>query len=421
MDLFSEITERGFFNNITHQELKKKINLGQLCFYVGFDPSADSFHLGQLAVFRLMSLLQKKGHSPIAVIGGATGSIGDPAGKEQERQLLTKETIEFNISKTKIQFEYFLDFTSKNKAKILNNYDWTKNFSYLDFLRDIGKYFSVSSILAKESIKTRLGGPGITYTEFSYILLQAYDFYYLFKNYGCSMQIGGSDQWGNIVAGIDLIRKLTSKQAYGITMPLITKSDGSKFGKTAGGAIWLDGEKTSPFQLYQYFLRLTDSEIIALLKVLSSLSLKEINEIEISHKENPQLRLAQIKLAENVVLETHGKTELLRAQEATNLLYGKDVNQVDDKMITQVFSDVNSYEISNLKIKDGYSLVDILVEIKVINSKAKARKLIQAGGIYLSNKRIEDIEYKITLKDKISESFVLIRKGKKDYYLIKLK
>ena len=220
MNLFSEISARGYLDSTTHPELVPILNEKKICFYVGFDPSSDSFHLGQLAVFRLMALLQKAGHSPIAVIGGSTGSIGDPSGKDKERKLLNTEELEFNISKTKPQFEIFLDFHSKNKAQIVNNFDWMKDFSYLNFLRDYGKFFSVSNMVAKESIKRRLAGEGITYTEFSYMLLQAYDFYFLFKNYGCSLQLGGSDQWGNIVAGIDLIRRILSKQAYGMTMLL---------------------------------------------------------------------------------------------------------------------------------------------------------------------------------------------------------
>ena len=420
MNLFSEISARGYLDSTTHPELVSILNEKKICFYVGFDPSSDSFHLGQLAVFRLMALLQKAGHSPIAVIGGSTGSIGDPSGKDKERKLLSTEELEFNISKTKPQFEIFLDFHSKNKAQIVNNFDWMKDFSYLNFLRDYGKFFSVSNMVAKESIKRRLAGEGITYTEFSYMLLQAYDFYFLFKNYGCSLQLGGSDQWGNIVAGIDLIRRILSKQAYGMTMPLLVKSDGSKFGKSEQGALWLDSQKTSPFQMYQYLIRSEDKDVIQLLKLLSDTPLKEIHSLEKSHKENLHLREAQQILAENVVLALHGKEELEKVKKASEVFYGKSVTGLSDKIVSEIFEDVPSFEVSLDKLKLGWDIVEALVEIQAVASKGKARQLLAAGGIYLNNKRIDTVEKKISIEDKISESFIFVRKGKKDYYLIKI-
>ena len=421
MNLFQEIEQRGFFDNMTHPTLSQILNQEKITFYVGFDPSAASFHLGQLAVFRLMSLLQQNGHTPLLIMGGATGSIGDPSGKDEERKLLTKEEIDNNIAKSKSQFTKFLDFTNNNKAKIFNNYDWTKDFSYLDFLRDIGKLFSVNVMTARESVKRRLEGSGITYTEFSYMLLQAYDFYYLYKNYNCSLQIGGSDQWGNIVAGIDLIRKLLSKQAYGITMPLLTKKDGSKFGKSAGNAVWLDKSKTSSFQLYQYCIRIADDEINKLLKVLSTIALDEIREIDLEHQKKPHLRLAQEMLANNIVLSVHGEEELQKAKKASQLLYGQKVEEVDDEMLAEVFADVDSYEIAEIKLKQGWEIISALVEIGITDSKAKARQLIKSGGIYLNNQRIDDFELKLDLSHKISKTFFFIRKGRQYYYLIKVK
>ena len=420
MSIFSEIKSRGFLDTLTHPEIELILNQKKVCFYVGFDPSSDSFHLGQLAVFRLMALLQKAGHSPIAVIGGSTGCIGDPSGKDKERKLLSTEELEFNISKTKPQFEIFLDFHSKNKAQIVNNFDWMKDFSYLNFLRDYGKCFSVSNMVAKESIKKRLAGEGITYTEFSYMLLQAYDFYFLFKNYGCSLQLGGSDQWGNIVAGIDLIRRILSKQAYGMTMPLLVKSDGSKFGKSEQGALWLDSQKTSPFQMYQYLIRSEDKDAIQLLKLLSDYPLKEIENLEKSHTKSPHLREAQQMLAENVVLALHGRGELNKVKKASRVLYGELVEGLNDKIVSEIFADVPSFEVSLAKLKLGWDIVEALVETQVVESKGKARQLVESGGIYLNNKRVETIEKKISADDNISKSFILIRKGKKDYHLIKV-
>ena len=295
-----------------------------------------------------------------------------------------------------------------------------KDFSYLNFLRDYGKFFSVSNMLAKESIKRRLAGEGITYTEFSYMLLQAYDFYFLFKNYGCSLQLGGSDQWGNIVAGIDLIRRILSKQAYGMTMPLLVKSDGSKFGKSEQGALWLDSQKTSPFQMYQYLIRSEDKDVIQLLKLLSDTPLKEIHSLEKSHKENLHLREAQQILAENVVLALHGKEELEKVKKASEVFYGKSVTGLSDKIVSEIFEDVPSFEVSLDKLKLGWDIVEALVEIQAVASKGKARQLLAAGGIYLNNKRIDTVEKKISIEDKISKSFIFVRKGKKDYYLIKI-
>ena len=398
MSIFSEIKSRGFLDTLTHPEIELILNQKKVCFYVGFDPSSDSFHLGQLA----------------------TGCIGDPSGKDKERKLLSTEELEFNISKTKPQFEIFLDFHSKNKAQIVNNFDWMKDFSYLNFLRDYGKCFSVSNMVAKESIKKRLAGEGITYTEFSYMLLQAYDFYFLFKNYGCSLQLGGSDQWGNIVAGIDLIRRILSKQAYGMTMPLLVKSDGSKFGKSEQGALWLDSQKTSPFQMYQYLIRSEDKDAIQLLKLLSDYPLKEIENLEKSHTKSPHLREAQQMLAENVVLALHGRGELNKVKKASRVLYGELVEGLNDKIVSEIFADVPSFEVSLAKLKLGWDIVEALVETQVVESKGKARQLVESGGIYLNNKRVETIEKKISADDNISKSFILIRKGKKDYHLIKV-
>lgn len=419
MKLTAEIQARGFLDSATHQEIFTKLDSENICFYVGFDPSADSFHLGQLAVFRLMSLLQKNGHHPILLIGGSTGSIGDPSGKNAERILLSKEQIQKNITKLLLQFKKFLDFEGKHKAKIVNNYDWMKNFSYLDFLRDIGKFFPVATMIAKESVKSRIQGAGITYTEFSYMLLQAYDFYFLSKNHNCFLQLGGSDQWGNIVAGIDLIRRISGKQAYGLTMPLVTKSDNTKFGKSEGNAVWLDPIKTSPFQLYQYFVRSDDTDVIKFLKLLSDLSLEEIAELEKINQKEPHLRKAHQKLAENVVCSIHGKQELEKIKKANKILYGEIIEEIDDKLVLEIFENVPHYKVEKKKIIEGWPIIEALVKLGMVDSNNKARKLIDSGGVYLNNKKILNSETKITTKHKISDQFILLRKGKKNYFLIK--
>lgn len=420
MSLSVELKKRGLLEAITHPEILNKLDSERLSFYVGFDPSAESFHLGQLAVFRLMSLLQKAGHSPILLIGGSTGCIGDPSGKDAERSLLSKEQIQSNINKLLLQFQKFFDFEGEQKAQIVNNYDWMKDFSYLDFLRDIGKFFPVGSMIAKESVKSRIQGSGITYTEFSYMLLQSYDFYFLSQNYQCFLQLGGSDQWGNIVAGIDLIRRMSSQQAYGLTMPLITKSDGTKFGKSEGNAVWLDKSKTSPFQLYQYLVRSDDEDVIKFLKLLSDLPLTQIANLEKEHQEKPHLRQAHNALAENVVAYVHGIKELEKIKKANQIFYGNSTGEIDDKLVLEIFKDVPSCEIPEQKIIQGWGLVEALTTAGVVDSSNKARKLIASGGVYLNNKQVANIDQKITKKNKISQHFILLRKGKKNYYLIKV-
>ena len=420
MKLSEEIQERGFFEAITNPEIWNLLDNQKISFYVGFDPSGDSFHLGQLAVFQLMSLLQKHGHKPILVIGGSTGRIGDPSGKNTERVLLSKEQIRSNINKLLLQMKKSLNFSGENKAIILNNYDWMKDFLYLDFLRDIGKFFPIASIMSKESVKTRIQGTGITYTEFSYLLLQAYDFYFLFKNYNCSLQLGGSDQWGNIVAGIDFIRRQLGRQAYGLTIPLVTKSDGVKFGKSEGGAIWLDKKKTSSFQFYQYFIRTSDEDIIRFLKLFSNFSLKKITEIEKKHQKIPQLRIAQQALAEDLLAYWHHKDEVEKMQKANQILYGGDLKNIKEEKLAEIFDDVPHLQIKETKISNGCDLVSLLVEVGAIASKKKAKQLISAGGIYVNNLQIKDSELKITFKHLFARKFILLRRGKKNYYLLKM-
>jgi tyrosyl-tRNA synthetase len=420
MNLFDEITQRGLIENTTSEELAEKINAGGITFYVGFDPTGDSLHVGHFAILNLMRLLQKGGHHPIGVMGGGTGMIGDPGGRSKERNLLTQEQIEHNIEGIRKQLARFLDFKEGNKATLVNNYEWLSTLTLIDFLRDIGKYFSVSTMIARDSVKSRLDreGEGISYTEFSYMLLQAYDFYKLNEDYQCTLQIGGSDQWGNIVSGIDLTRRMNNQQLYGITMPLITKADGNKFGKSESGAIFLAAEKTSPYEFYQFFLRQADEDVIRFLKVFTELSLEEIAEFEASVKSEPHKRIAQKKLAEEVTRSVHGEEALEKVSRASRVLFGEKIENLDDQVISEIFKDVPSLKKDMETLKNGYSLIEALVETQACKSNGQARKLIQSGGAYVNNEPQKDIEYQLTVSDLASPSFLILRSGKKNYKLI---
>jgi len=407
----------------TSEELAEKINAGGMTFYVGFDPTGDSLHVGHFAILNLMRLLQKGGHTPIGVMGGGTGMIGDPGGKSRERNLLTQEQIEFNMKGVQEQLSRFLDFGEGSRAMLVNNYDWLSKLSMIDFLRDIGKFFSVNTMITRESVKSRLDreGEGISYTEFSYMLLQAYDFYKLSTDYNCTLQIGGSDQWGNIVSGIDLTRRISNRQLYGITMPLITKADGNKFGKSESGAVFLSAEKTSPYDFYQFFLRQADDDVIRLLKVFTELSLEEIDALEVSVREEPHRRLAQQKLAEETTRAVHGAEALEKVSRASRVLFGEKIADLDDRIISEIFRDVPSLDKGVEALKTGYSLVDALVETGACASKGQARKLIQSGGAYVNNVPQKDVEYRLTTDVLASASFLILRSGKKNYRLVNVK
>lgn len=422
MNLFDELQQRGFIDRITHDDLAEKINNGGLTFYVGFDPTADSLHVGQFAVFNLMRILQKGGHFPIGLMGGGTGMIGDPGGKSKERNLLSQDQIEKNIAGIKKQLAKFLDFEEGNKAKIVNNFDWLSKIHLIDFLRDIGKHFSVNSLITRDSVKNRLerDGEGISYTEFSYVLLQAYDFYKLSIDDGCNLQIGGSDQWGNIVSGIDLARRLENKQLYGMTMPLITKADGNKFGKSETGTVWLSSEKTSPYEFYQFFLRQADEDVIRFLKVFTQVSLEEIAELEETVKNEPHKRSAQKRLAMEATAIAHGQETVEKVIKASKVLFGEKIEDLDDQIISEIFKDVPSIKIDKSRLTSGLGLVDALVESGACASKGQARKLIQAGGAYINNVSQKDMDYTLTDIDMASPSFLILRTGKKNYRLINL-
>lgn len=423
--MFNELESRGLVYQKTSDQLENAINKGVI-FYCGFDPSSDSLHIGSLLPLITMKRLQEKGSKPIVLIGGATGMIGDPSGKSQERQLLTQDVIEKNISGIKKIIEKFLKFDGPQSAAIVNNADWIGKFSFIEFLRDVGKHFSVNYMMAKDSVKSRLENrdQGISYTEFSYMLLQSYDFYHLNREMNCTLQIGGSDQWGNITAGVEYIRKqknITEEQgdaAFGLTFPLVTKADGSKFGKTESGNVWLNESKTSVYQFYQFFLRVSDEDVIKFLNYFSFKSLDQIKELENLTKTQPEKREAQKELAKELTLLVHGENEFVRVQKASEALFSGEVKSLDKKTLLEVFSEAPSYQLEKSQLMN-IELTQLLVDSKISSSKSNARKDISSGGIYINNERVSEESYKVSGKDLLFDALIVLRKGKKNYCLIK--
>ncbi|MDT8445715.1 MAG: tyrosine--tRNA ligase [bacterium] len=422
MSLFAELQARGLIDRSTSEELAGKLDQGGLTFYVGFDPTADSLHVGQLAVFNFMALLQRGGHHPVGLLGGATGMIGDPGGKSAERNLLSAEQLEANIQGIAAQIRRFLDFNEGAPAQVVNNHDWLKEWSYIDFLREVGKHFSVNQMVQRDSVKSRLEreGAGISYTEFSYMLLQAFDFVELHKRLGVTLQLGGSDQWGNIVSGIDLGRRLGCDQLYGLTMPLITKADGSKFGKSESGTIWLSGAKTSAYEFYQFFLNQADEDVVRFLKVLTMVPLEEIEALAEQVVSEPHKRAAQRRLAEEVTRRVHGQEQLDKVLRASQMLFGGEISDLDEEMIGQIFKDVPSVQIERARLDAGLPLIDALAESGACDSKGQARKLIQGGGANVNNVKVSDLDYALTTRDLCSSRHIVLRAGKKNYRLLEL-
>lgn len=421
---YEELKKRDFIDQLTNEEtIIEKLNNGQVTFYVGFDPTADSLHIGNLLPIMGMAFLQRHGHRPVALVGGATGMIGDPSGRDSERDLLTDEKVKYNSDCIRKQLEKFLDFDGENAAIMTNNFNWFGPMGFIECLRDVGKHFTVNNMIAKESVKRRLNDrdQGISYTEFSYQILQAYDFAYLFANHGCSMQAGGSDQWGNITAGIDLIRKMHRKEAFGITFPLVTTSSGEKFGKSAGNAIWLDPEKTSPYQFYQYWVRTDDRDVEKLLKSFTFIHPDKIGEIISRHNEAPHKREAQKILAAEVTTTVHGEKELEKVLKATEVLFGGSLEGLDDKDLLEIFNDVPSTVVGKEKLRQGISFIDLLVESGLCKSKGEARRMISGGGTYLNNESIKEVEKMVGTADLASESVIILRMGKKKYHLVNFK
>ncbi len=405
MKLFDDLKWRGLIKDITSDELENKLNEGGMTFYIGTDPTADSMHLGHLSSFLISKRLADKGHHPILLIGGATGRIGDPR-PTTEREMKSVEEIEKNIKGLTKQAKELFGF------EVVNNYDWSKNINFMDFLRDYGKYFSINYMLDKDIIKRRLE-TGITYTEFSYMIMQALDFLHLFENKNCTLQVAGSDQWGNITAGVDLIRKKTGKEVYAFTMPLVTDTTGKKFGKSEGNALWLDKEKTSSYEIYQFLINAEDEKVIDYLKVFTFLSKEEIEEIERKHKEEPHLRFAQKELAKGVITFLHGKEEYEKAEKISESLFKGNIKDLDIKDILVGFKDVPHFE-----RKEETILIELLVENKIASSKREARELIEAGAISINGDIIKDENYNITKKIALDGKIIVIRKGKKKYFLI---
>ena len=421
-NFFNELKWRGFVHSYTPGVDKHLIDR-QVTGYIGFDPTASSLHIGSLLPIMGLVHFQKAGHIPIAIAGGGTGMIGDPSGKSQERKLLSKEEIESNLEGIKEQLSKFLDFKSKvNPAKLVNNADWLTRISLMEFLRDVGKHFSVNEMLAKESVRTRIEKEqGISFTEFSYSLLQSYDFLMLYDLYKCTLQMGGSDQWGNITSGIDLIRRLRSVEAYGLVFPLITTSSGVKFGKTESGTIWLDPKLTSPYKFYQYWFNTDDRDVVQYLKFFTLLSSKEIEELEIATKETPEKRSAQTVLAKEVTKMLHGETALNQAIKASKIFFGGTISDVSAEELLDIFSDVPSVEIPRDKFSgEGMPLIELMVAAGASKSKGEARRAIQGGGIYLENIRVNDVDKKVTMEDAVHGKFIIIRKGARNYWMVKI-
>ena len=393
--------------------------------YIGFDPTAASLHLGSLVPIMGLVHAQRAGHTPIALVGGGTGLIGDPSGKTAERQLLTKEKAAENAEGIRGQLEHFLDFEAKsNPARMRNNHDWLGGLALVDFLRDIGKHFSVNQLMAKESVRRRLQDEdsGISYTEFSYALLQSYDFLELSRQEGCTVQMGGSDQWGNITAGIDLIRRVEGERAFGVVYPLITNSSGTKFGKSEAGAVWLDPALTSPFRFYQYWINVEDGDAIRYLKFFSLLSLDEISDLEEAVETEPWKRTAQRALAEDVTRRLHGESGLVSAERATKALFSGEIAGLAVDEIADVFSDIPSSQVDAPDLEgEGVSLADLLVSCDLASSKGDARRSIEGGGVYVNSERVDDTAASVTSAQAIEGRFVLLRKGKKNYHLVAIR
>jgi tyrosyl-tRNA synthetase len=410
MNLFEELEWRGLIKDISSPEIKNLLNKEKITFYWGTDPTADSLHIGHYSSLVTAKRLAKHGHHPILLVGGATGLIGDPR-PTAEREIIDKKVIENNIDGIRNQIDKLFD----GKAKLVNNYDWTKDVSFLDFLRDTGKFINVNYMLNKDIIQRRLD-TGITFAEFAYTLIQGNDFLELYKNENCVLQCEGSDQWGNITTGIELIKKKLGKEAYGFTMPLILDKYGNKFGKSEGNALWLDKEKTSPYTLYQYLINQDDEMIIHYLKVFTFLTPEEIMDIEKKHKEKPEERIAQKALAAEVVRDLHGQAELDKAIEMSNALFSGDVKNLTAKDIKEVFKDMPCE-----KIDKEINIVDLLVDFKVCSSKREAREFVNAGTITINGDRITDLERVISKKDAIEGKYIILRRGKKKYYLFECK
>lgn len=421
-----ELRWRGVIHDMmpgTEELLNKEMVSG----YIGFDPTADSLHVGSLAQIMTLVRFQKAGHKPIALVGGATGMVGDPSGKSAERNLLDTETLNKNVEGIRRQLEQFLDFNcGNNSAELVNNYDWFKHYSFLDFIRDAGKHITVNYMMAKDSVKRRIeGDTGMSFTEFSYQLIQGFDFYHLWKEKNCKLQMGGSDQWGNITTGTEFIRRKAQGEAYALTTQLIKKSDGTKFGKTEGGNIWLDKTKTSPYKFYQFWLNTTDEDAKAYIRIFTLLSKEEIEALETAHAAAPHERHIQKALAKEVTTRVHSEADYLGAVEASQILFKgtvDDLAKLDEATFLDVFDGVPQFELSVAELTGGIGMLDLLAEkTNIFPSKGEARKMIQGGGVSINKVKVENAEMKADSSHVLNQKYMMVQKGKKNYYLITVK
>ena len=422
MDLYSEFEWRGLIYEAT-QGCREAMAGGPIVSYIGFDPSASSLHVGSLLPIMALARLQRFGHSPIALVGGGTGLIGDPSGKSQERSLLSEAQVAQNLEGIRAQLARFLDFDApRNPARLVDNGEWLKTIDLMGFLRDIGKHFTVNYMLAKESVKRRLEQEeGISFTEFSYLMLQSYDYLMLFDRHRCTLQLGGSDQWGNITAGCDLIRKLRSARAHGLVMPLVTSAGGVKFGKTEAGTVWLDAARTSAFRFYQFWLNTDDRDVAAYVRFFTFLSQPEIGELEAAVASRPESREAQRVLAREATRLVHGDEAWRRAEHASGLLFGEGISQLNVEDVFSVFDDVPSTEVARERLAgEGLSLVELLAATKLASSRSEATRLIRSGGVYVNNRRISDERARLTPDHAIGGRLFVLRKGQKQQHLVKL-
>lgn len=417
-----ELRWRGMIHDImpgTEEQFLKQTATA----YVGFDPTADSLHIGHLVGIMMLSHLQRSGHRPIVLLGGATGMIGDPSFKSQERKLLTLEEIQHNQACIKKQLSHFMDFETEaeNKALVLNNYDWNSKWSFLDFIRDVGKHITVNYMMAKDCVKKRIE-TGLSFTEFSYQLLQAYDFKYLYENYGCKLQMGGSDQWGNITCGTELIRRTLGGEAFAMTCPLITKADGTKFGKTEKGNVWLDAEKTSPYAFYQFWLNVSDDDAKKFIRIFTFLTKDEIETLEKEHDEAPNLRLLQKALAKDITTRVHGEEEYNKAVEASEILFGKGttdtLKKLDSATFLSVFEGVPTFEVSKEELLQGINIIDLLAEkTQILASKGEVRRALKENSLSINKEKVKE-DFVTSSNDLLNSQYILVQKGKKNYFII---
>lgn len=423
MGIIEELEWRDLISDCTDREgLQERLAKGPITLYCGFDPTADSLHVGSLVPLLALRRFQLCGHHPIAVAGGATGSIGDPSGKTAERQLLTYELLKANIEAVKVQLGSFMEFEGvENAAQLVDNADWTAPLSFLDVLRDIGKHFKVNAMVSKESVRARMEDRdvGISYTEFSYMILQALDFHHLCETHDCELQIGGSDQWGNITAGIDLIHRKQNRQAYGLTLPLITNADGTKFGKTESGAVWLDVNRTSIYQFYQFWVRVDDRDVVSYLKYFTFLSKDEVEELASQHEAEPHARIAHKALAREVTALVHGEEAVTEAIRASEILFGGELEGITEATLREVAGEVPTCELSTDRFGgEGLWLPELLHEAGLAQSRGQARKDVKGGGVYVNGKRIDDEQHKLTTSDLMFEKYLLLRRGKRNYAVV---